>query len=134
MAKINRNLTPMENLLKAIFGTTKPTKEQIEEAEEKIYEHQAESVTDEEFKKTWGCSIEESTNKSMFYVGWCEAVAKWNLDHGKERKYAASDSEPQFTFRQAVDMAQFFYRQGQEDAMNGIYEYARLWKLNKNKQ
>ena len=28
-------------------------------------------------------------------------------------------------------MAQLFYRQGQEDGKNGVDEYDRLWKLNR---
>ena len=131
MAKIKNTLTPKEKLLKAIFGTTKPTQEQIEKAEEEMYERQAASVTDEEFKKIWGVSIEEHTNKMMLYAGWCDAVAKWNIDHGKDKKYVVSDSKPQFTFGQVVDMVQLFYRQGQEDAKNEVVEYDRLYKLNK---
>ena len=132
MAKKNKELSPRENLIKAIFGTTKPTQEQIEKAEEEMYERQAASVTDEEFKEIWGVSIEEHTNTMMLHAGWCDAVAKWNLDHGKERKYVVSDSKPQFTFGQVVDMVQLFYRQGQEDAKNDVQEYDRLWTLNRS--
>lgn len=89
------------------------------------------SVTDEDFKKMWGCTIEESAHRSMLHAGWLEAVWHWKEQHAGERKYHVSNDTPVFTVRQAVDMAQLFYRQGQEDALNGVKEYDRLWTLNR---
>ena len=89
------------------------------------------SVTDEDFQKMWGCSIEESTHRTMLFAGWCEAVAKWNQEHGNDRQYHVLGFEPRFSGRQVCDMAQLFYRWGQEDGRNGVSEYDRLWKLNK---
>lgn len=89
------------------------------------------SVTDEDFQKMWGCTIEESTHRTMLFAGWCEAVTKWNMEHGNDRQYHVFEFEPRFSVRQVCDMAQLFYRQGQEDGRNGVDEYDRLWMLNR---
>lgn len=88
------------------------------------------SVTDEDFKKMWGCSIEESVHRSMLHAGWADAVAHWRQTHEHDRRYVISGSPKIFTFGQVCDMAQMFYRQGQEDVKNGVKEYDRLWTLN----
>lgn len=92
------------------------------------------SVTDEDFKKMCGFTIEESVNRSMLFAGWLQAVWHWKEQHENDRKYHVIGDKPkqnEFTVMQAVDMAQLFYRQGQEDARNGVNEYDRLWKLNR---
>ena len=92
------------------------------------------SVTDEDFKKMWGCTIEESVNRSMLFAGWLQAVWHWKEQHAGDRQYHVIGDKPkpkEFTVMQAVDMAQLFYRQGQEDARNGVNEYDRLWKINR---
>lgn len=92
------------------------------------------SVTDEDFKKMWGCTIEESVNRSMLFAGWLQAVWHWKEQHACDRKYHVIGDKPkakEFTVMQAVDMAQIFYRQGQEDVRSGVTEYDRLWKLNR---
>lgn len=101
---------------------------------EREIEEAASSVTDEQFKEMWGCSIEESVNRSMLHAGWCEAVVNWQTEHMNDRKYhAAGDFTPVFSLSQVIDMGQMFYRQGLEDGKNGISEYDRLWKLNHEK-
>ena len=131
---MSKRLTPKEKMLKAIFGTTSPTREQIAEAQERLFEEQANNVTDEDVEKATGVPMEEHLRKSMLYAGWCEAVAKWRLEHEKDRKYHVGGFDPVFSFGQAVDMAMLFYRQGREDTANGNSENDRLWKLNKEKQ
>lgn len=130
---MSKRMTPKEKLLKAIFGTTEPTREQLEAAQEKLYEYQAKQVTDEDFQKMCGCSIQESVDRSMLFAGWCDTVVRWRQEHGNDRKYTVGDAEPEFTFRQVIDMIQTFYRQGQEDGRNGTSEYDRLWKINRGK-
>lgn len=90
------------------------------------------SVTDDDFKKMWGCSIEESVHRSMLFAGWLEAVWHWKEQHADDRKYHVIGDKPKvFTVMQVVDMAQLFYRQGQEDGKHGVEEYDRLWKVNR---
>ena len=93
--------------------------EQLEAAQETLYE--------EQIKRSAGNNIQESVDRSMMFAGWCDAVGSWRQKHGQE----AADDKPEFTFRQAVSMAQEFYRQGQEDGHNGTSEHDRLWKLNR---
>lgn len=91
-------------------------------------------VTDDDFKKTWGCTIEESVNRSMLFAGRLQAVCHWKEQHAGDRKYNVFSDNPktkEFTVMQVVDMAQLFYRQGQEDALSGVKEYDRLWTLNR---
>lgn len=128
---MSKRLTPREKMLKAIFGTTTPTREQITEAQEKLYEEQANSVTDEEIERTTGISMEEHMRKSILHAGWCEAVAKWRLEHEKDLKYLIYGFRPLFSFGQVVDMAMLFYRQGRLDSENGTSENDRLWKINR---
>lgn len=149
--KNKRMLSPKDRLLCAIYG--KPLSEVTEadvdrlrqrfpdlmakidaEQEAKLeaeIEEAVNSVTDEDFKKMWGCSIEESFHRTMLFAGWCEAVGKWDQEHGNDRQYHVLGFEPRFSGRQVCDMAQIFYRWGQEDGKNGVNEYDRLWKLNK---
>ena len=92
------------------------------------------SVTDDDFKRMWGCSIEESVHRSMLFAGWLEAVWHWKEQHGGDRKYYVIGDKPkpkEFTVMQVVDMAQMFYRQGQEDGKHCVEEYDRLWKVNR---
>lgn len=102
---------------------------------EREIEEVAHSVTDEQFKEMWGCSIEESVNRTMLHAGWCEAVVNWQAEHMNDRKYhTGGDFTPAFSLSQVIDMAQLFYRQGFEDGKNGTSEYDRLWKLNREKK
>lgn len=130
---MRKGLTPEQNLMMAVYGTLKPSREQVEEVRDKLYEMQANSVTDEEFEKTWGVSIEEYTRRKMLWCGWLESITDWNMKHGNERKYHVFGKRDIFSSKQVVDMAQMFYRQGREDERNGVEEYDRLWKLNRGK-
>lgn len=129
-----QSLSPEQNLIMAFYGTLKPSREQVEKVRDKLYEMQANSVTDEEFEKTWGVSIEKHTRKTMLRCGWLVAITDWNLKHGNERKYHVFEKRDIFSSKQVVDMAQMFYRQGREDERNGVEEYDRLWKLSKEDQ
>lgn len=101
-----------------------------EEIEREI-EEAASSVTDEQLKEMWGCSIKEFVNRTMVHAGWCEAVVNWQAEHMNDRKYhTGGDFTPVFSLSQVIDIAQLFYRQGMEDGKNGTSEYDRLWKLN----
>lgn len=134
MKKLKKSLSPEQNLMMAVYGTLKPSREQFEKVRDKLYEMQANSVTDEEFKLTWGVSIEEHTKRMMLWCGWLEAITDWNMKHGNERKYHVFEKRDIFSSKQVVDMAQMFYRQGREDERNGVEEYDRLWKLKKKEQ
>ena len=152
MSKKNkRMLSPEDRLMRAIYG--KPLSEVTDadverlrkrfpklmakiEAEQNAkleaeIEEAVNSVTDEDFQKMCGCTIEESTHRTMLFAGWCEAITKWNMEHGNDRQYHVFEFEPRFSVRQVCDMAQLFYRQGREDGKNGVSEYDRLWKLNR---
>ena len=152
MSKKNkRMLSPEDRLMRAIYG--KPLSEVTDadverlrkrfpklmakiEAEQNAkleaeIEEAVNSVTDEDFQKKCGCTIEESTHRTMLFAGWCEAITKWNMEHGNDRQYHVFEFEPRFSVRQVCDMAQLFYRQGREDGKNGVSEYDRLWKLNR---
>lgn len=152
MSKKNKKmLSPEDRLMRAIYG--KPLSEVTDadverlrkrfpklmakiEAEQNAkleaeIEEAVNSVTDEDFQKKCGCTIEESTHRTMLFAGWCEAITKWNMEHGNDRQYHVSEFEPRFSVRQVCDMAQLFYRQGREDGKNGVSEYDRLWKLNR---
>lgn len=152
MSKKNKKmLSPEDRLMRAIYG--KPLSEVTDadverlrkrfpklmakiEAEQNAkleaeIEEAANSVTDEDFQKKCGCTIEESTHRTMLFAGWCEAITKWNMEHGNDRQYHVFEFEPRFSVRQVCDMAQLFYRQGREDGKNGVSEYDRLWKLNR---
>ena len=129
---MSKRLTPREKLTKAVYGTLNPTPEQVEKMREKLYEMQANSVTDEDYERITGHPIKQTTDKMMLFVGWCEAVSKWDIEHHNDKKYHASgDFEPRFSYRQVVDLVQMFYEQGQADAKIGVAEYDRLWRLNK---
>lgn len=134
MKKMKKRLSPEQNLMMAVYGTLTSSREQVENVRDKLYEMQANSVTDEEFKKTWGVSIEKHTKRMMLWCGWLEAITDWNMKHGNERKYHVFEKCDIFSCKQVVDMAQIFYRQGREDERNGVEEYDRLWKLNKKEQ
>ena len=126
MSKKNE-MSPEDKLLKAIWGDKYKTEAEVEaEIEEAVS-----NVSDEDFKKQWGVSIEEHTNQMMLFAGWADSVSAWEREHGQERKYHVGDFESRFSFRQVVDMVQTFYRQGQEDGKNGVAEYDRLWTINK---
>lgn len=152
MSKKNKKmLSPEDRLMRAIYG--KPLSEVTDadverlrkrfpklmakiEAEQNAkleaeIEEAVNSVTDEDFQKKCGCTIEESTHRTMLFAGWCEAITKWNMEHGNDRQYHVFEFEPRFSVRQVCDMAQLFYRQGREDGKNGVSEYDRLWKLNR---
>ena len=152
MSKKNKKmLSPEDRLMRAIYG--KPLSEVTDadverlrkrfpklmakiEAEQNAkleaeIEEAVNSVTDEDFQKKCGCTIEESTHRTMLFAGWCEAITKWNMEHGISRQYHVFEFEPRFSVRQVCDMAQLFYRQGREDGKNGVSEYDRLWKLNR---
>lgn len=128
---MSKRLTPMQKLMKAIYGTTTPSEEQIEKARERLIERQAASVTDEDFKRMTGRSIEETTSRLMIHAGWCDAVARWRQEHEDDRRYHVTEHERVFTFQQAIDMARTFYLQGREDAASGTDEYDRLCKINR---
>ena len=152
MSKKNkRMLSPEDRLMRAIYGkplsevtdadverlrkrfpklTAKIEAEQDAKLEAEI-EEAVNSVTDEDFQKMCGCTIEESTHRTMLFAGWCEAITKWNMEHGNDRQYHVFEFEPRFSVRQVCDMAQLFYRQGREDGKNRVSEYDRLWKLNR---
>lgn len=152
MSKKNKKmLSPEDRLMRAIYG--KPLSEVTDADVERLRKRfpklmakieaeqdakqEAEikeavnSVTDEDFQKKCGCTIEESTHRTMLFAGWCEAITKWNMEHGNDRQYHVFEFEPRFSVRQVCDMAQLFYRQGQEDGKNRVNEYDRLWKLNR---
>ena len=84
---MKKSLSPEQNLMMAIYGSLKPSREQVEKVRDKLYEMQANSVTAEEFEKIWGVSIEEHTRRTMLWCGWLEAITDWNMKHGNERKY-----------------------------------------------
>ena len=44
---MSKRLSPREKLTKAVFGTLHPTEEQVAAAEERMYDRQAASVTDD---------------------------------------------------------------------------------------
>lgn len=155
MSKKNyRMSSPQDNLMCAIYGKAlsefteadiESLREKYPELMEKIdaeqearleaeIEEAVNSVTDEDFQKMWGCSIEESVNRSMLFVGWFEAVLKWDVENRQKKHYHIGGFEPRYSSRQVCDMAQFFYRQGREDQMNGIEEYDRLWKVNREEK
>ena len=126
MKKMKKSLSPEQNLMKAVYGTLKTSGEQVEKVRDNLYEMQANSVTDEEFKKTWGVFIEEHTKRMMLWCGWLEAITDWNMKHGNECKYHVFEKRDIFSSKQVVDMAQMFYRQGRKDECNGVEEYNRL--------
>lgn len=128
-----KSLSPEQNLMMAVYGTLKPSREQVEKVRDELLEMQANSVTDEEFERIWGFSIDEHTRRMMLWCGWLEAITDWNMKHGNERKYHVFEKRDIFSSKQVVDMAQLFYRQGREDERNGVEEYDRLWKLNRVK-
>lgn len=127
---------PSDNLMRAIFGKLpeEMTSEEKEKWQDKLYEMQANSVTDEQFKEMCGRTHQEHTDQMMIWTGWCDTVARWNMEHGSERKYHSSSFEPMFSMRQVVDMMREVYEMGRQDAQNGVSEYDRLYKLNKEKR
>ena len=127
MSKKNE-MTPDDKLLKAIYGEKYKTEAEMEaEIDEAVN-----NVDDEEFKRIWGCTVEEHTHKMMLFAGFCDAVVQWERNHYNEKRYHADgDFTPHFSTRQVIDMAQMFYEQGQEDAKCGISEYDRLHKVNR---
>lgn len=130
-----KNLSPQDKLMIAVYGKLpeEMTPEEREQWREKIYEMQANSVTDEEFEKMNGCTVKESTDRAMRFAGWCDAVVNWQREHADERKYHVFEDKPVFTVKQVIDMAQMFYQQGRDDATANVDEYDRLWKLNRMK-
>ena len=87
-------------------------------------------IREERLKK----EMDEDERRFLLFVGWCNAVAKWFQEHRRDRKYLVSESGKEFTFRQVIDLCQLSYRQGREDFMNGVNEYDRLWKLNREQK
>lgn len=128
-----KSLSSEQNLMMAVYGTLKPSREQVEKVRDELLEMQANSVTDEEFERIWGFSIDEHTRRMMLWCGWLEAITDWNMKHGNERKYHVFEKRDIFSSKQVVVMAQLFYRQGREDERNGVEEYDRLWKFNRVK-
>ena len=113
---MTKQLSPEQKLMKAIFGTTTPSQEQMELAQEKLYEYQASKVTDEDFERIHGESIDLFTNRMMEHMQFCEAVSCWALHHDEDRKYLMDEGENQFKYSQVVDIAQLFYNRGRYDA------------------
>ncbi len=119
----------------AMLAEAESLENMTDEEIEREIEDAVNNVTDEQFKETWGCSIEESVNRTMLHAGWCEAVVNWQAEHMNDRKYhTGGDFTPVFSLSQVIDMAQLFYRQGFKDGKNGTSEYDRLWKLNREKK
>lgn len=124
MPKKTKQLTPEQKLLRAVFG------EKYEDKEKALDEHyrkQADSVTNEEFEKTWGIKIEEHNKKMMTYVAWCETVAGWLKDHfllGKK----------ELELSQLVKLARYFYEEGRLDEMAGVSFSDRFWSEKKAAQ
>lgn len=132
--KNKKNLTPQDKLMKAIFGKLpeEMTDEEKARTEDRIYEEQANSVTDEEFEKLNGEKPDKFVGRMMLWAGWLESIMSWHREHGNDRKYhVMGDEKYIFTAKQVVDMVQMFYRQGVEDGKNGTTEYDRLWKINR---
>ena len=113
MSRKKIELSPEDRLVEAIFGKT------LADIESKDLE-KADSVSDEEFKQTWGVSIEEHTNKMMNFVGWCQQIARWQV----EKKKVGSKK---YEFRDLVELAERFYTLGREDEKAGIEMRQRLW-------
>lgn len=113
MSRKKIEMTPEDRLVEAIFGKTQADieREDLEKAE---------SVTDEEFKQMWGVSIEEHTNKMMNFVGWCNQIARWQI----EKKKVGSKK---YEFRDLVELAERFYTMGREDEKAGTDMRQRLW-------
>lgn len=126
---MNDKMTPQQKLMKAVFGKLpeEMTAEEREHWEDRIAEMQAESITDEEYEKICGESIDSSKDRMMLYVGWCKLISKWYMEHNNDRKYHVDEFKPTYSFRQVVDIAQMVYRQGLEDGKNGVTEYEHLW-------
>ena len=86
--------------MKAIFGKTQ---EEIEKEDEK----KAKSVTDEEFKRVWNRTPDENAEKTINFIGWCNAISAWWIKNQEEKKYA--DGGRMFSMRQVVDIARMTY-------------------------
>ena len=119
---IKKLLSPEGKLMKAIFGKTQ---EEIEKEDEK----KAKSVTEEEFKRVSGRTPEENAEKTMTFIGWCNAVSAWWIKNQEEKKY--KNDGRMFSMRQVVDIARTAYGWGREDEKNGVDEKKRLWEINK---
>ena len=130
--KTRRNKNPQTKLLEAVYGSWPPTQEQIERVQEQLYEKQAESVSPEEFKKVWGVSIEEHSQKMMLWTGWLQSIQQWRDNNSQLPRYKLTGKPKIFSMWEVIDMVQYFYKQGVEDGQNGTTEYKRLHHINKS--
>lgn len=109
--------TPEQKIMEAVFGKNMENKDEVMA---KYYERQAANVTDEDFKRVWGVSIEEHTQKMMRFVGWCNAVTAWMVDRGVADKKL-------FNLRELVNLAEYFYAMGRVDEHDGRSLDDRFW-------
>lgn len=126
-------LTPEQRLMKAIFGSTEPTEEQLMAVQERFDRYKAESVSEKKFRETWGISIEEHVDQMMLYAGWCDTIMDWKMKHQNDRKYKVSEEKPIFTLGEVCDLVQMIYCWGHHDEKDDIDEYTRLWTINRQK-
>ena len=122
MTKTNKTkaLSPEQKLMNAIFGKNN---EHYDEVMDKYYENQANSVTDEEFKKMWGVTPDEHAQHMLEFIGWCNAVSRWEMDNNCVGK--------DMGLRQLTQMAEYFYKKGRQDESAGITLYDSLWSKEK---
>ena len=115
----NKEMSPEEKLMTAIFG--KPISEMSEEEKQAIldeeYDNEAESVSDEEFEKTWGISIDDHTKKMMCFVHWANAVNHFLIENK-----CVKDS---YNLHDLTRIAKFFYELGKSDIHGHKLEYIK---------
>lgn len=115
----NKEMSPEEKLMTAIFG--KPISEMSEEEKQAIldeeYDNEADSVSDEEFEKTWGISIDDHTKKMMSFVHWANAV-----NHFLIQNKCVKDT---YHLHDLTRIAKFFYELGKSDIHGYKLEYIK---------
>lgn len=114
-----KEMSPEEKLMTTIFG--KPISEMSEEEKQAIldeeYDNEAESVSDEEFEKIWGISIDDHTKKMMCFVHWANAVNHFLIENK-----CVKDS---YNLHDLTRIAKFFYELGKYDIDGHKLEYIK---------
>lgn len=63
---MSKRLSPREKLTKAVFGTLHPTEEQVAAAEERMYDRQAASVTDDDLRRCGAIPLRNMSTDPCF--------------------------------------------------------------------
>ena len=86
---------------------------------DRIDEIRAKSVSEEEFRKTWGYSLDEHVQKMMGYAKLCQDVTKYFINKGLE------PNTRKLTFRELVEFACYFFEEGLSDGQFHLNRYLK---------